>query len=529
MDFISFYKKHIGDLEKDGDQYRGTCPFHVESGETRKKEFIVNPDNGLWNCFVCRKGGNTFTFCRKTGVSREDAPDYDPEYEIDGYTAGALRMTPKRSQGKGRKSRREGPRQARPRSPYNPSGVAWARELRRTLWICQGEADTKTLLEAGEQAIGIPSARDDRVLDGISLDGIQELIIVCEHSEEGERAARRISERWPSSSVVAWPKSLRRPFTVFDLKGEDPVGFVETLRQWARTPDPFESMTGQLREKLARDMSRQYGGLLGYELNRFRMFARNIDGLQPGLYLIGGETDTGKTALLCNLTLDLLETNEDLAVVFFSLGEKKEAILNRLLSIDTGIPLNRVQRRQKSAALERMLSSGHAYLMGLAREGRLFIRDGTEIKDLPALDVEIRRRNGRNLFVVIDGIYRLDTGHHMEDQRAANAERAEQLRNLTIRYQIPLICTGELRRSKESKMENRPPGLEDFIEDGQFAHNANLALLMYPEQWEDYDKEEHPIVRMKYAKNKLSRYRGVQRLRFMRSTGRLVEDPSVRA
>ena len=41
--------------------------------------------------------------------------------------------------------------------------------------------------------------------------------------------------------------------------------------------------------------------------------------------------------------------------------------------------------------------------------------------------------------------------------------------------------------------------INDLMETGKFAYNANLVLLIYPKKWEDYDEEDEPILKLKYA------------------------------
>jgi hypothetical protein len=47
--------------------------------------------------------------------------------------------------------------------------------------------------------------------------------------------------------------------------------------------------------------------LLGYKLNKFKQMAQHLDGVQPGFYILSAETNIGKTAVVTNLSLDLLE------------------------------------------------------------------------------------------------------------------------------------------------------------------------------------------------------------------------------
>ncbi len=248
MDYIEFYRKHVEGLEKAGDHYEGWCPFHEDKG-SKRKGFSINPENGLWNCFSCRKGGNTFTFCKKMGLPAEQAPDHDPHYDICGYTGGVLAVIPKKRKNKSRHVILEKSMKAANKHPYNPLAIEWARELRQTLWICEGKQDTRTMLKAGEQAIGIPLESGEMVMNGVILVEIREVIIVCHNNEEGGRTASKIQERFPSALKVVWPEDKKGPFTVTELKEEDPYGFVDRLRGWAKVKEKSKPLENRSKDK----------------------------------------------------------------------------------------------------------------------------------------------------------------------------------------------------------------------------------------------------------------------------------------
>ena len=85
MDYVRFYKENVQGLEKVGEHYEGWCPFH-DNEENELKDFVVNPENGLWDCFSCRKSGNVFTFCKKMGLPVDQAPAYGSCFMIYGDT-----------------------------------------------------------------------------------------------------------------------------------------------------------------------------------------------------------------------------------------------------------------------------------------------------------------------------------------------------------------------------------------------------------------------------------------------------------
>ena len=518
MDYIGFYSKHVEDLKKEGRQYKGWCPFHLAKGSERKG-FSVNPDNGLWFCFSCGKKGNAITFCKEKEISIKKSPDYDPNYYKYVYPDGAVKKKHKKE----KRSFWEKTEGKMPSTPYNDMAVNLARKQKKSLWICEGEKDTETMWIAGEMAIGRPSASSYKVLDGISLIDIPKVYIAFDNDESGKKATAKALSRFPFALAVHWPKEMPEHFDVTNLRYKDP-NFVQILKLWAVDTDPYPPETKRLKEKFDRDMSRDPDKLLGYELKKFSNLAKNIDGIQPGFYVVGAETNAGKTAFLCNMTLDLLDSNEGLTGIYFSLNDSWDVISNRFLSIRTGISLNLVQRPQKKHRHEEMLKDGYNYLTELMTENRLFIRDSSDIENIMDLEIEIRRKMNRKLFVVIDSLYNLEMNLDGGDQRRENIERANRLKALSNTYGIPLMCTGELRKSKDRRDGNKPPIIDDLMETGKFAYNANLVLLLYPESWDAYDQEDEPILIMKYAKNKLSHFRGGTSLKFNRATSRLFEN-----
>ena len=59
------------------------------------------------------------------------------------------------------------------------------------------------------------------------------------------------------------------------------------------------------------DDERKAGGLIGFKLDRFRELAEKLDGIQEGVYIVGAETNIGKTDFLADVLIDALKTNSD--------------------------------------------------------------------------------------------------------------------------------------------------------------------------------------------------------------------------
>src|SRR5918997_2155933 len=60
-DMVEVVSAHT-QLRRVGARYTGRCPFHEE----RTPSFSVNPQDKLFYCFGCGKGGDVITFVRET-------------------------------------------------------------------------------------------------------------------------------------------------------------------------------------------------------------------------------------------------------------------------------------------------------------------------------------------------------------------------------------------------------------------------------------------------------------------------------
>ncbi len=58
VDLVSLIRSRGVPLRKNGKSYKGKCPFHADEDPS----FSVNPEQNLWNCFGCDKGGDVIRF-----------------------------------------------------------------------------------------------------------------------------------------------------------------------------------------------------------------------------------------------------------------------------------------------------------------------------------------------------------------------------------------------------------------------------------------------------------------------------------
>lgn len=272
--------------------------------------------------------------------------------------------------------------------------------------------------------------------------------------------------------------------------------------------------------------------LLGYALGKdFYPIQKDLEGIQPGLYILGAQTNIGKTAFVANLAIQLLETNTGLKVLYFSLDDNKDIIATRFRAIlafsdrnfanrpayeSQNIMINEF-RKPLDAWKSQKRAQANAKLKEFADSERLFVYDIADTPSIADIELVIRRIASGKIAVVIDGLYNASVGES-QGKREENIERANKIKALVDSYSIPLICTAEVR--KRSNQSKEAITIDDLMETGKFGYNANLVWLLY-KQGQDDDNNEMLTLTLDYAKNKLSGFKGKQEIQYFRKYAKM--------
>ncbi|GIK22783.1 MAG: hypothetical protein BroJett005_21970 [Ignavibacteriota bacterium] len=281
-------------------------------------------------------------------------------------------------------------------------------------------------------------------------------------------------------------------------------------------------LAAHLTEKFEREKERT-ADLLGYRLNKFSEICKNVDGLQPGFYFIGAETNVGKTAFTTNLLLDVIKSNPKVKGLYLSLDDNKDVIINRLVGIESGISLNKLQKKRDDDVEEIAVHKAYDELIKLSKEERLHIYDISQVNKIEDVEALIAKIGNENLVVIIDGLYNLGVAAE-GGIRIENIKRANTIKTLVDVYRIPLICTGELRKKTSEDSAKKKRTNDDIMESGKFGYNANVVWILSASNKQDgMIPGEELKLNIEFTKNKLSHFKGFQELKFKKFTGTVEE------
>ena len=248
-------------------------------------------------------------------------------------------------------------------------------------------------------------------------------------------------------------------------------------------------------------------------------------GLYPGFTVVAGDSNLGKTALMTNLAWNVIQNNNDVYVMDFSLDDSMADKLSRMAACSGKLIINAVKTplryqnyplmliRRKNAILNlrNMTDRYRAYDASFTT----FVEDiNQEIIDkLVYFD---KNNIKKKVVVFIDNFHDMD----IRDQPNLSAKDkfdtlAQWCTDFSAKYNITLVCSAELKKLNGV----RRPQLDDLRETVKIKYAAKAVLLVYNEV--HYKGEsaniyysitnnpyKQPIFEVHFAKNKYGTYKG---------------------
>ena len=213
------------------------------------------------------------------------------------------------------------------------------------------------------------------------------------------------------------------------------------------------------------------------------------DGFQSSnLIVIGARPSMGKTSFLSS-TIRNIAVDFNRKVLLFSLEMSTNQFINKMISSETGFPVEKLRRgnlepyewEQLNVKINPLLSAP------------IFIEDS------PSLTIdEIINKAEKNItenFVEIIFIDYIQLIGLVKPQRQNREEElsivTKKLKHLSKKHQIPVIITSQLNRSLETRGGSKRPLLFDFRDSGAIEDDSDIVMFLYrPEyygitEWDD--------------------------------------------
>lgn len=217
----------------------------------------------------------------------------------------------------------------------------------------------------------------------------------------------------------------------------------------------------------------------------FFEFDELTNGLHPGqMIVIAARPGVGKSTLALDFARSAAIGHGQTTVIF-SLEMGRLELTTRLLSAESGIPLQKL--RQGKLDDERGDWTTLANTMGKINDAPLFIDDSPNMA-LTEIRAKCRRLKQQHdlKMVVIDYLQLMTSGKRVESRQQEVSEFSRSLKLLAKELEVPVIALSQLNRSSEQRNDKRPM-VSDLRESGSIEQDADMVLLIHREDM--YDKE----------------------------------------
>lgn len=225
-------------------------------------------------------------------------------------------------------------------------------------------------------------------------------------------------------------------------------------------------------------------------------------GWQPSdLVILGARPSVGKSAFA--LRLVRAAAGAGFPVGFFSLEMRTVQLLLRMISAETGILLDRIQRgRLDDDAMNIIHRKGVQKLAGLP----------VYLDDKPGLTLMGFRGKCRRLvrkhavkLIIIDYLQLMSGDDNEKNREREIAKISRSLKNLARELNIPIIALSQMSREVEKRTgSKRKPQLSDLRESGAIEQDADMVMFLWAPDEDEMEQDADLVIRryLKIAKHR---------------------------
>ena len=221
--------------------------------------------------------------------------------------------------------------------------------------------------------------------------------------------------------------------------------------------------------------SRTKGNVTGVATG-FKDLDYQTSGFQPSdLILIAARPSMGKTAFVLNIA-QYMAFRHDVTVAIFSLEMSKEQLVNRLLSMESGVDAQKLRNGNLTDNdWERLVEGAE----GVARSN--LIIDDTPGITLAELRSKCRKyKLEHNLGIVMIDYLQLMTGkgRSSDSRQQEISDISRGLKGLARELNVPVVALSQLSRAVEQRPDHRPI-LSDLRDSGAIEQDADMVMFLY--------------------------------------------------
>ena len=283
----------------------------------------------------------------------------------------------------------------------------------------------------------------------------------------------------------------------------------------------------------------------GYMTTSFPLLNAKTEGLEEGLYIFAGESNSGKTAVMTNIMWSYcMNSANKLFGIYYSLDDNTNEVIPRLIAMNQRIPISvgSKPKRYEDFLTEHAGSTNEADILlcseytdylrkretglrQLKEANRQFLLlDRSSINSLEQLIDHAKKVQNyvksfdeeNNIIIAIDSLADLTVGGRFNTDKERIdkvAMMVKEAANCTLK--VPILTSYHVRKLNH---QGRPT-LDDIKESSRIVYEASIAFLVFNDVSKNKqsasvyyttpdDNEKHPVIELDFAKNKKSSFKG---------------------
>jgi replicative DNA helicase len=290
-------------------------------------------------------------------------------------------------------------------------------------------------------------------------------------------------------------------------------------KQVKQTIVNIESILAESFERLE-DLHRNKGKIRGVPTG-FRDMDNILAGLQRSdLIILAARPSMGKTAFALNLAHNVA-SNTKQPVLVFSLEMSKEQLVDRLLSMESGVDAWALRTGNLTDNDFERISEA----MGALSQAPVYIDDTPGIT-ISELRTKARREAHKQPLglIVVDYLQLMSGGGKFGggDNRVQEiSEISRGLKSVARELNVPLIALSQLSRSVENR-NPQIPQLADLRESGSIEQDADIVAFIYREEYYNPETENKGVTDILIKKHR-NGATGTVKLRFDKEKQRFID------
>ncbi len=250
-------------------------------------------------------------------------------------------------------------------------------------------------------------------------------------------------------------------------------------------------------------------------LTGFKDLDRILEGgLQNGfLYVLAARPAMGKTGFALNI-LDHLCMKDYRSAVMFSLEVSKKQIMERILSLESGVDSTKIRMGDIEDDEWDLLIEG-----AKAFKGSKMIIDGSSylrVSQIRESCLRYRKENVDLSVIIVDYVQLMLGSGNYRSRQEEISEIFREFKELAKELDIPIILLSQLPRTTENREDHRPI-LSDLAEFGNIGKICDVVMFLYRDEYYYLDTDKKGIAEVIVAKNPLGSC-GVCELNYSRNT-----------